>query len=320
MRLKKLKCTKQLSLIGLSLILTLMLAGCMHTHDWQEADCTKPKTCNVCGKTEGEQSGHNWQEADCTKPKTCSVCGDTEGELLDHDWQEANCERPKICAVCGETEGQALGHKMTEANYQSPSVCTVCQKIDGESLVPCVEQTSPAGTTTQEHTEDSSDSTMATEASIEEAVVGTEAQETESVAELPSYTVADMDRAKYATTAVNIRALPGTDGEKIGSLTYAQEVHVTGEVDNGWFRIAFNDSDAFVSSKYLSDTKPAPQPQPEPKPQLAPQPEPELQPAPQDDVLLDAYGEVVETNSSGRPLRSYVVGGQLPAPRGLKAN
>jgi uncharacterized protein YjdB len=31
-----------------------------HTHDWQEATCTEPKTCKKCGQTEGEVLGHEW--------------------------------------------------------------------------------------------------------------------------------------------------------------------------------------------------------------------------------------------------------------------
>ena len=34
-----------------------------HIHDWVEATCTEPKTCSVCGATEGDPLGHNWAEA-----------------------------------------------------------------------------------------------------------------------------------------------------------------------------------------------------------------------------------------------------------------
>ena len=82
------------------------LAGCGHEHIWVEATCTEPKTCSVCGETEGEALGHTWAEATCAAPKTCSVCGETEGEALGHTWVEATYEAPKTCSVCGETEGE----------------------------------------------------------------------------------------------------------------------------------------------------------------------------------------------------------------------
>lgn len=37
-------------------------------HQWIEADCTTPKTCAVCGKTEGEAEGHRYVE------NVCAVC------------------------------------------------------------------------------------------------------------------------------------------------------------------------------------------------------------------------------------------------------
>ena len=79
-------------------------------HDWDNADCTVPKTCNTCGETEGAALGHTWADATCTAPKTCDACGATEGEALGHTWVDADCDTPKTCSVCGETEGEALGH------------------------------------------------------------------------------------------------------------------------------------------------------------------------------------------------------------------
>lgn len=79
---------------------------------------------------------HRWAEATCTEPRTCTVCGETEGEALGHDWQDATCTAPRTCARCGETEGEALGHTLTGANYQDAAVCTVCGETVGEPLTP----------------------------------------------------------------------------------------------------------------------------------------------------------------------------------------
>lgn len=54
--------------------------GC--PHDWILATCTNPKTCSICGQTEGEPLGHTWEEATKYTPKTCSTCGQKEGNLL----------------------------------------------------------------------------------------------------------------------------------------------------------------------------------------------------------------------------------------------
>ena len=103
-------------------------------HDWDAATCTAPKTCSICGATEGEALGHDWTAADCDTPKTCKVCGATEGSALGHDWTAADCDTPKTCKVCGATEGEALGHDWTAADCDTPKTCKVCGATEGEAL------------------------------------------------------------------------------------------------------------------------------------------------------------------------------------------
>lgn len=95
-------------LIGLTMAFGVVLTGCHMKHEWQEAGCTHPRTCAVCGETQGEAPGHIWQEADCTHPRTCSVCGETQGEAAEHDWQEADYFTSQTCSVCGNTQGEPL--------------------------------------------------------------------------------------------------------------------------------------------------------------------------------------------------------------------
>ena len=83
---------------------------------------------------------HKWVDADCTTPKSCSLCGATEGAALGHKWQDASCEAPKTCSVCSQTDGEALGHTWTDANYQAPKTCSVCNATDGEPLTPDFEK------------------------------------------------------------------------------------------------------------------------------------------------------------------------------------
>ena len=104
------------------------------THDFAPADCTNPKTCKVCGATEGKALGHDWKAADCTNPRTCKVCGATEGEALGHDWKAADCTNPRTCKVCGATEGEALGHDWKAADCTNPKTCKVCGITEGEPL------------------------------------------------------------------------------------------------------------------------------------------------------------------------------------------
>ena len=69
----------------------------------------------------------------------------------------------------------------------------------------------------------------------------------------------DCSETMYATTTVNVRDTYSTSGNKLGSLTKAQFVKRTGVGTGaaaGWSRIEFNGKVAYVSSEYLSATKP----------------------------------------------------------------
>lgn len=71
-----------------------------------------------------------------------------------------------------------------------------------------------------------------------------------------TYTFNDMSATKYAKSTVNVRNLPDTDGEKVGSLSMNQEVTVTGQCnETGWYRIEYNGNTAYVSDSYLVDNK-----------------------------------------------------------------
>ena len=59
----------------------------------------------------------------------------------------------------------------------------------------------------------------------------------------------------YAQSNVNVRSLPSTEGEKLGTLATNQEVIGLGEAADGWQKIRYNETTAYVSAKYLSQTK-----------------------------------------------------------------
>lgn len=125
---------KCMLLCALAMVLILLLAGCGCSHEWFVATCSAPKTCSLCGETEGEPLPHTWQDATCTNAKTCTVCKATEGEPLPHTWQDATCTDAKICTVCATTEGTALGHTWQDATCTTLKTCSVCQFTEGDLL------------------------------------------------------------------------------------------------------------------------------------------------------------------------------------------
>ena len=125
---------KKITISLLIVMMTAVLAGCGCDHKWKSATCEEPKTCKLCGETEGEPLGHDWQDATCESPKTCARCGETEGKPLGHDWEEATCTEPKKCRVCGETKGEPLGHDFAPATLDAPKTCKNCGETEGNPV------------------------------------------------------------------------------------------------------------------------------------------------------------------------------------------
>ena len=112
-----------------------------HKHEWNDATCDTPKTCETCGDTEGEALGHKWNDATCDTPKTCETCGKTEGEALNHKWddgeitQNATCVKEGIkiytCIVCNKTKEESIAkneeHKYSYEHLNSEKHKLVCE-------------------------------------------------------------------------------------------------------------------------------------------------------------------------------------------------
>ena len=96
-------------------------------HDFTPANCASPKTCTLCGATEGEIGEHVWK-SDCVTPKTCEICGLTDGDAVGHDWSNKLCTEDKECKVCGEKEASKDHTWDTEECLKTP-VCEECDFI-----------------------------------------------------------------------------------------------------------------------------------------------------------------------------------------------
>ena len=109
------------------LLLAALLSGCECDHQWVEADCLTPKTCEKCQATEGEALGHDFAPASCTAPETCTRCGETQGETMEHDFAPANCTVPETCVQCGETRGEPLGHSFGDWAVEGDTMSHTCE-------------------------------------------------------------------------------------------------------------------------------------------------------------------------------------------------
>ena len=71
-----------------------------------------------------------------------------------------------------------------------------------------------------------------------------------------TYTYTDMSATMYAQQTVNVRDLPDTNGNKIGSLSTNDEITISAKCnETGWYRFEYNGSVAYVSNKYVGENK-----------------------------------------------------------------
>ena len=127
------------------------------------------------------------------------------------------------------------------SNTQNTTTPEVSQSVESSTPIPeQTTQTAPETTPTPES-------------------VSTPAQENTTAPQENDSLFTETDETMYATTTVNVRSSYSTNSDKLGSLTKAQSVTRTGIGTGdaaGWSRIEFNGKVAYVSSDYLSATKP----------------------------------------------------------------
>ena len=92
----------------------------------------------------------------------------------------------------------------------------------------------------------------------------TKAAINQATAAAPSITITPINKTYYVIgDDVNVRLGCSVDDQSIGTKYYGEEVQVIGSVqkdgaDLGWFQISFNNTTAYISAAFLSETKPQP--------------------------------------------------------------
>ena len=109
----------------------------------------------------------------------------------------------------------------------------------------------PSEETTAETEPETTEATPETTAELEPTEEPTPEPEPQAI-----YTYTDMSATMYAQQTVNVRDLPDTSGNKIGSLSANDEIIISGQCnETGWYMFEYNDSVAFVSNKYVNENK-----------------------------------------------------------------
>lgn len=105
MNSKKKKLVVISSIVGIISILVVLVLLLVCFHNWKDATCLTPITCEKCGETQGEPLGHEWVEANCTEAKHCVKCNISEGEALGHTIKEMKTTKESSCSEEGERKG-----------------------------------------------------------------------------------------------------------------------------------------------------------------------------------------------------------------------
>lgn len=122
------------------------------------ATCQHKAVCDTCNEQYGALGEHDWKPATCTTPKTCSVCGATEGTALGHtegtEWKSDADNHWHICTVAGcgtviESSKAAHTPDREAATETEPVKCSVC----GYIITPALGHTHDVDTTKYESDE-----------------------------------------------------------------------------------------------------------------------------------------------------------------------
>lgn len=155
-----------------------------------------------------------------------TACGNTEADAME-----------EIAASVTETATEPAEVLPTETSAAEPTEAPAKTVDEGSATEPV----EPVAVTAEPDTKPSAEPVAASAGAATEA----------------GYTCTEMTQTMYAKSAVNVRDLPGTDGNKIGSLKASEEITVTGKCDQtGWYRFDLNGTTAYVSDKYIVSEKP----------------------------------------------------------------
>lgn len=155
-----------------------------------------------------------------------TACGNAEADAME-----------EIAASVTETTTESAEVLPTEKPAAEPTEAPAKTVDEGSATEPV----EPVAVTAEPDTKPSAEPVAASAGAAAEA----------------GYTCTEMTQTMYAKSAVNVRDLPGTDGNKIGSLKASEEITVTGKCDQtGWYRFDLNGTTAYVSDKYIVSEKP----------------------------------------------------------------
>lgn len=133
---------------------------------------------------------------------------------------------------------------------------TICGCGNTTDIVkdPSIEVSDPDTDDSEKNNEEAKNDTDTEDKAVEDKAEEDKAESKDAEADKEAQ-ITEISLEKYAQTKLNVRSGPSTEHEKLGTLKLNQKVKVTGKTEDGWYRILFGDTEAFVNGKYLGDSK-----------------------------------------------------------------
>ena len=153
-----------------------------------------------------------------------------------------------VCVGCG---AESTTTEPTETATETTTEESTTEQAEEATATP--EETAEPTPETKEET--SEETTAETEPETTE-IAEPEQAETPTTEPVTQYTYTDMSATMFAQQTVNVRDLPDTTGNKVGSLSTNDEIAISGQCnETGWYRFEYNGNVAFVSNKYVGENK-----------------------------------------------------------------
>ena len=149
------------------------------------------------------------------------------------------------CVGCG---AESTNTELTEPPTVTTTEESTTEQTEEATATPEVKEEPSAETTAETEPETTEPTETADPEPTEEPTPETEPQ--------AIYTYTDMSATMYAQQTVNVRDLPDTNGNKVGSLSTNDEITISGQCnETGWYRFDYNGSVAYISDKYVGEKK-----------------------------------------------------------------
>ena len=156
--------------------------------------------------------------------------------------------------LVGQTSETANANASTSITFKAENVGTYQFTLTGDITDYNTEQTTSINKTATITVKAKEEASATTDPGTTTNNGGSTSNNGGSTTSAPTFT--SVNETVYATATVNVRESYSSSSSKLGSLNAGDSVTRTGRGSNGWSRITFNGKTAYVSSSYLTTTKP----------------------------------------------------------------